>query len=260
MISIEAYRACIGSFAFVTQRNLKSIMKTYVIGSDLSSHGLCRLLKPTPFIALFLFLTFAFPQSHNIANCKAGNFHLLNDVYALKNSFVEYPQKHSSPELFLSYLKSNCTLLLSGDIELNPGPSTPSSTSENDSSDTMVNILKFVQGSFNQCDVRFNISRGIQCSCMTLVSICMAKVRKPTIWKESDLDFILTHGDNLFKTTGINRMLYSDELPNIFFIENSHFVIEFPRTDDNFLSGGNECVQFIDIIFIKMISLVLSCF
>ena len=126
MISIEAYRICIGMFAFVAQRNLKSIMKTYVIGSDLSSYGLSRLLKPSPFIALFLFLNFAFPKSQNIAKCKASNFRLLNDVYALKNNFIEYPQKHSSSELFLSYLKANHTLLLSGDIELNPGPSTPS--------------------------------------------------------------------------------------------------------------------------------------
>ena len=122
MISIEAYRVCIGSFAYVTQINLRSITKRYVVGSDLSSHGLSRLLKPTRFIALFLFLTFAFPESQNIIKQKESNVSLLNDVYALKNSFSEYPVKHSSPELFLSYLKTNYTLLLSGDTELNLGP------------------------------------------------------------------------------------------------------------------------------------------
>ena len=136
MISIEAYRACIGSFANVTQINLRSITKRYVIVSDLSSHGLSRLLKPTPFIALFLFLTFAFPESQNIVKQREGNVGLLNDIYALKNSFNEYPLKHSSPELSLSYLKTNYTLLQSGNIELSPGPKIPSgSISENGSDD-----------------------------------------------------------------------------------------------------------------------------
>ena len=242
MISLEAYRSCIGSFAFSAQLNLKSITKTYVIDSIMSTRGVSRLLKPAPFLALFVFFTYAYPKTKFMEELKVNTCIPLNYVFAFKNMFIAYPQSHLTSELFLSYLKTNYTLLLSGDIELNPGPPNPSSSK----CDSAIKILKFVQGNFNQGDERFHESRGIQCSCMTIVSICMTKVRKPTIWKELDLDFVLTQGDNLFKSTGINRMLYSDELPKVFDLENSKFVIEFPRTDDKFISDEGKLAKFID--------------
>ena len=201
MISIEAYRSCIGSFAYTAQRNLKSIAKSLFIGSSLSSHGLSRILKPAPFVALFVFLTFAFPKSQSLDKPKIVKTCTLTFVFAFKNNHIEYPYDVSR-ELFLSYLKIDFTLLLSGDVELNPGP--PSKHIENSSFE----ILYSIQGNFNQRHARFGEFSGTQCSCMAIASICMTKIRKPTIWKELDLDFILTHGDNLFKTTGKKRPLY----------------------------------------------------
>ena len=239
MISIEAYRSCIGSFAYTAQRNLKSIAKSLFIGSFLSSHGLSRILKPAPFVALFVFLTFAFPKSQSLDKPKIVKTCTLTFVFAFKNNHIEYPYDFLH-KLFLSYLKINFTLLLSGDVELNPGP--PSKQVENSSFE----ILYSIQGNFNQRDARFGEFSGTQCSCMAIASICMTKIRKPTIWKELDLDFILTHGDNLFKTTGKKRPLYFDELPEVFEINNNYFQIEYPRTDDNFISDENECSQFVD--------------
>ena len=62
MISIESYRACIGSFAFTAQRNVKSVSKSIAVGSKLSSKGFSQLLKPVRFLALFTYLFFAIPK------------------------------------------------------------------------------------------------------------------------------------------------------------------------------------------------------
>ena len=72
MVSIEAYRSRVGSFAYSAQRDLKSITKNLIIGTLLTSYGLSRILKPAPCVALFLFLTFAFPKAYQIDEPKVN--------------------------------------------------------------------------------------------------------------------------------------------------------------------------------------------
>ena len=109
-----------------------------------------------------------------------------------------------------------------------------------------MDILKVVQGSFSQNDNRFGKSCGKQCACMALTSICMTNVRKPFIWKEVDLDFILMQGDALYKTTGIDRSLYSDELPKVFEVGNHLFQIDYPQINDRFCNDENNFDEFLD--------------
>ena len=166
MISIEAYRSCIGNFAFTSQKDLKSIWKKIIIGSYLESNGLKRLLKPAPFIALFFFLTFAFPKSYEVLKPKPMiTVPPLTHVYSLKyGKFSEYP-KQNICELSLPYLKMNFTLLLSGDIELNPGPATVKKGEFLNGNELLTGQpMSSVQGSFNQSDLkRFGDTAGIQC-------------------------------------------------------------------------------------------------
>ena len=54
-----------------------------------------------------------------------------------------------------------------------------------------MNIVKFVQGSFNQSHNQFGESAGKQCSCMALTACCWTSVRKTSVWKSTDLNFIL---------------------------------------------------------------------
>ena len=68
-----------------------------------------------------------------------------------------------------------------------------------------IEIQKVVQGNYKQADLRFGESAGKQCSCMSLASVCMTKIRKPSIWKSLDLDFILLHGDALYIAIGIRQ-------------------------------------------------------
>ena len=165
MISIDAYRISIGNFAICSQKGLKSIWKTMKLGSFLESNGLRQLLKPAPFIALFVFLTFAFPKAYEtIKPNQLFTVPPLNHVYALRNGFfVEYRNQtllfFIKCDFFPPYLKRNISLFLSGDIELNPGPPT---------NDVALNSVlcgnpdRVLQGSFNQSDKRFGITAGIQ--------------------------------------------------------------------------------------------------
>ena len=45
-------------------------------------------------------------------------------------------------------------------------------------------------------------------------------VRKLTIWKQSDLDFILKYGNKIFESKNIGRSLHVDEIPTQIYFEN----------------------------------------
>ena len=111
----------------------------------------------------------------------------------------------------MAFLKLSM-LLIAGDIESNPGP--------------MHTIQKFVLGSFHQAHVKFGDTAGIQCSCNALYAICFSVIKKVSIWKQSDLDYILDHGDTVFKIIGIRCPLFMNELPNCIAIENRNVDIE----------------------------------
>ena len=121
MISIEAYRSCIGSFAFAAQRNVKSISKSIIVGSNLTSTAFSKLLKPLRFVTLFTLLFFAIPKSYEQTYFQTP----LDFLHLTKNGvFVQYPNATHLADPNLSFFKVNYTLLLSGDVELNPGPRT----------------------------------------------------------------------------------------------------------------------------------------
>lgn len=77
-------------------------------------------------------------------------------------------------------------------------------------------VMKSVQGSFNQGDIRFKESAGQQCSCIALYAVCWSVVKRVSCWKSFDLDYILVQGDKLYKSLGKDHYLNVDELPRIF--------------------------------------------
>jgi len=121
------------------------------------------------------------------------------------------------------FLKVNYTLLLSGDIELNPGPAAEPS--------------KCVQGSFNQGDIaRFGTTAGIQCSCNALVSVLYTKCKQINFSKTFDLDLILIEGDTNFKALGLTEIPYVDQFPKNIFLEEQNFSFEFINFLGEFVS------------------------
>ena len=106
-------------------------------------------------------------------------------------------------------------LLLDGDIESNPGPPP-----------VAYKIQKAILGTFHQGHSKFGNSSGIQCSCNALFALCFSLMKKVSIWKPWDLDYILDNGDAVFKTIGIMRALSMYELPQNIMIENNNIEIE----------------------------------
>ena len=170
MISLESYRAIIGSFAFTAQRNVKCISKSIIVGSKLSSKGFSQLLRSVRFLALFTFLFFAIPKSNEITY-----FYTPLDFLHFSRSgvFVLYPNTlYSFQDPNCIFLRTNYTLLLSGDIELNPGPNSlhpgPNSLQE-------IFTDKSVQGSFHQGNDKFLETAGVQCSSNCFFAVCYSQ-------------------------------------------------------------------------------------
>ena len=69
-------------------------------------------------------------------------------------------------------------LMLSGGVELNPGP--------------LTGMLKIVCGTFNQGAIElFGSNAGKQCTCNAITALAWTSIRRVGIWKSSDLDRIL---------------------------------------------------------------------
>ena len=75
------------------------------------------------------------------------------------------------------------------------------------------NILKLVQGSFNQGHPKYGETARRQCVCNSIISIVWSKIRKVSLWRQSDLDLILDKGDKLCKSLDIDRYLDIDDIP-----------------------------------------------
>ena len=84
----------------------------------------------------------------------------------------------------MSFLKL-LRILNDGNVESNPGPT--------------YKILKITQGSFHQADIKFGETAGRQCACNTLFSIAWSAIRRAGLWNTTDIDFILTESDKIYK-------------------------------------------------------------
>ena len=76
-----------------------------------------------------------------------------------------------------------------------------------------VNVLAdVIQATHHQGYIHYG-TQGIQCSCMSLMSICWSIVKTIARWDSDDLDRILQNGDSLFKSLSIFRLLGIEDLP-----------------------------------------------
>ena len=85
-----------------------------------------------------------------------------------------------------------------------------------------VAINKSIQASHHQVHLKYRESAGMQSTSNAYFSIAYSVIKKPSIWKSWNLDYILEQGHILFKCPGIGQPLTVDELPFNFKIENSH--------------------------------------
>ena len=87
--------------------------------------------------------------------------------------------------------------------------------------------MKVVQATHYHDDIRYEMSRSIQCSCMLLMSVSWKLFKSASIWDSFDLDCILQKYDLLFKSINNYRYLGMEDLPQEFFIENLLINVEF---------------------------------
>ena len=81
---------------------------------------------------------------------------------------------------------------------------------------SQANILKSVQGSFNQGNKRFGFTAGRQCTCNALTSVAFTLIKSQGTWNSRDMDFILENGDAIYKSLNIDGYVAMDELPQVF--------------------------------------------
>ena len=109
-------------------------------------------------------------------------------------------------------------------------------------------IMKVVQVTNHQGDVRYRMLRGIQCSCMSLMSVCWTLYKSASIWDSFDLDCILRKRDLWFKSLNNYRYIGMEDLRQEFFIENSSINVEFLNNRTGEITAGEYLVSITEIV------------
>ena len=77
-------------------------------------------------------------------------------------------------------------------------------------------LCKVVKGHFNQENVVFGETAGIQCACMALFAIFYSTLKEISRCDQSDVDIVLVNGDALYKTLASRTLLTAEYLPRNF--------------------------------------------
>ena len=109
-------------------------------------------------------------------------------------------------------------------------------------------ILKVVQLSHHQADARYGASRGIQCSCMSLMSINLILFKLPHCWDLMDLDSISQKGDELFKSISKFKCIGVEDLPHAFSIETCSICVDFLENSTGEITADKYLVSIMEII------------
>ena len=110
------------------------------------------------------------------------------------------------------------------------------------------NYHAIVQATHHQGDVRYRKSTGVQCSCMSLMSIAMVLFKYPGIWDKFDLDCILREGDQLFKFIEKFRYIGMEKLRQEFLVENNSITVEFLENKRGEITAGAYLISISEIV------------
>ena len=103
-------------------------------------------------------------------------------------------------------------------------------------------ILKVVQVTHHQGDIRYGMSRGMQCSYMSLLSVCWSLFKSASIWTAYYKKGII------FLILAIIRYLGMEDLLQEFFLENSAINIEFLDNRTAEITAGKCLVSITEIV------------
>ena len=94
------------------------------------------------------------------------------------------------------------------------------------------------------------MSRDIQCSCTSLLSVYWTCLKSASIWDSFDLDWLLQIGDLLPKSFASYRCRYLgiEDLPLEFFIEDSSVNVDFLNNRTTEITAGAYLVSITEIV------------
>ena len=105
--------------------------------------------------------------------------------------------------------------------------------------------MKVVQVSHYQGDFRYGMSRGVQCSCISLMSVCWTLFKSTGILDFLEFDCILQKVDLLFKSLNNYICIRMEDLPQKFWIEDLSINVEFLNNRTGEITvGGISCVYY----------------
>ena len=109
-------------------------------------------------------------------------------------------------------------------------------------------IIKVVQATHHQGDVRYGISTDIQCSCMSLISVSWTLFRCPGQWDKLELDGMLGKRDQFFKSLGKFRYLGIEDLPQEFLTEGFEVNAQFLENKTREITGRAPLLSIVEIV------------
>ena len=74
-------------------------------------------------------------------------------------------------------------------------------------------FVKITQGSFHQGNEQFGQTAGKQCTCNALFSIVFSNIKNQGNWDFIDINYVLEHGDKLYKESNTDLYLMFNDLP-----------------------------------------------
>ena len=118
-------------------------------------------------------------------------------------------------------------------------------------------IVRVVQATHHQGDVRYGASRGTECSCISLISVSWKLFKYPGLWNNFYLDYILGKGEYLFKFINKFRYLWMEDSPQEFLIENFSVNVEFLENKTGEILLGYICYYYKNCIVFRKLGLLL---
>ena len=97
-------------------------------------------------------------------------------------------------------------LLTDGDVESNPGP-------------TFKILKVIHKGLFTKVTQNLAILLGYNVPVNSLYALCWSVIKRVSVWTKSDLDYVLENGDCLYKSLNTNLTLNVDDIPRNVTIE-----------------------------------------
>ena len=105
------------------------------------------------------------------------------------------------------------------------------------------NIVRSVQAGFHQGHETFGATKGIQCSCISLFSVCFSVFKSVSAWNKNDLEYVLEKGDLVYKAQNSITFLSVPELPTTLVIEDFPLTLNFGADRFGFLHRGSNCIS-----------------